>query len=113
MKKIIIIFVFCFVMIFAKAEFPPHVWIYWNDATTIPEFYQRCLESSRRALKDTRWEIKLLTDSNITLFLTTEEFDLEMYKKHVVYMQFLSDLFRYKILQKYGGVYIDISGFLV
>jgi inositol phosphorylceramide mannosyltransferase catalytic subunit len=69
----------------------------------LPEKYKFCIESWKRHHQD--WEIKLWTDDDIESFQLHNKEAFNLAKN---YGQ-KSDIYKYEIVERYGGVYIDID----
>ncbi len=69
----------------------------------LPERYKKCIESVKKHHPD--WEYKLWTEKDVKAFKFSTQ---KIYNKASSNQQ-KSDILRYEILSKFGGVYIDID----
>ena len=87
---------------------PRTIWIYWRQGeSSLPFLVRTCLESWR--VHHPEWEIRLLDHDEVTRLIDMEEFD----NRPEIGLQALSDIIRVKLLQRYGGVWVDASLFCV
>jgi mannosyltransferase OCH1-like enzyme len=84
--------------------------IWWNETDDIEEKYQQLIDKNEKILEAyphyifTRKDIKLFLKQNQEL---KEIFD--KFSKEVNSYYFQSDLLRFMILYKYGGIYLDLD----
>ena len=82
---------------------PKIVHLIWVGPKTPPPIFHECLESIRKHLSE--WECKIWTDKDVaTLDLANQKF----YDEETNYGA-KSDILRYELLYKFGGVYLDID----
>lgn len=87
-------------------EHPHKVWVCWfQGMEQAPEIIRICQESLRRHLKER--EIIVLTDDNISQYVTFPEHILRKYQKGIIPRAHYSDLLRLEVLTRYGGTWID------
>lgn len=82
---------------------PKIVHLIWLGPNKAPEILDHCIASIHEHLPE--WGLKIWTDVDV------EEFNLvnkEWYDKETNYGA-KSDIFRYEILYRYGGVYLDVD----
>ena len=84
------------------------VWVCWfQGMEQAPEIVRICQKSLRRYLKDR--EIVVLTDDNISQYVTFPEHVRMKYKKGIITRAHYSDLLRLEVLTRYGGTWIDAT----
>ncbi len=82
---------------------PKIVHMIWVGPKNLPDVYFRCRESVRKYLRD--WEFRLWTDEDIEGFNLVNKAAYDEEKNYGG----KSDILRYEILDRYGGVYLDID----
>lgn len=106
----LIVYFFKFVYYNIKKQMIPKViYLYWDDKV-LPPFIQKCYENIKE-INDT-WTVKLYNMSDIEKIKNKPKFMMQ--KSNIPIIQEdnkrrISDWFRLYILNKHGGVYIDIS----
>lgn len=84
------------------------IWVCWfQGMENAPEIIRICQTSLRRYLKDR--EIIVLTDENISQYVTFPKHIQEKYQKGKIPMAHYSDLLRLEVLTRYGGTWIDAT----
>jgi len=89
-------------------DLPKIVWSYWgtNDLNNIPLSVKQILNDRNEKLKSKNWNIKMLNDISIYEYINKDEFPLNYLELSI---QAQSDWIRLKLLQKYGGLWLDAS----
>lgn len=83
---------------------PKIIWVYW-DTIILPEHINLIIQNNKNILGDT-WTINILNDENLKTYLDIETFPKNYYSLKV---QHKADFIRLKILEKYGGFWMDAS----
>jgi len=84
------------------------VWVCWfQGIENAPLLVRRCYESIKKNLSDK--EIILITDENLSEYVTFPEYITEKYKSGAITRTHLTDLLRLELLTKYGGIWIDAT----
>lgn len=86
--------------------YPRIIWAYWNSRS-VPDHIKEYVDFSNRSLVN--FTLCLLTPANLSDYLDTQSFPLYFNKTHVAGQ---ADYIRVCLLEKYGGIYIDISTYL-
>ena len=82
------------------------VWICWMQGREeAPDLVKACINSIEENLKD--FEIIILTEKNISNYITFPEHILNKYREGKITRTHFSDILRVSILCKYGGLWID------
>ena len=83
--------------------------MYWRQGggNNLPFLVRTCLESWR--IHNPAWEVRLLGHDELTRLVDLDGFD----RRADIALQALSDIVRVKLLQRYGGVWVDASLFCV
>lgn len=76
---------------------------FWFGKNPKPKIFKTCLKSWKKYLPD--WEIKEWTEENCDVYIN--EFTTYAYKTKN--WSFISDFYRCYVLEKYGGLYLDID----
>ena len=84
------------------------VWVCWfQGMEQAPEIIKICYTSLQRYLKDR--EIVVLTDDNISQYVTFPEHIQRKYQEGMIPKAQYSDLLRLELLTRYGGTWIDAT----
>ncbi|MGV1001609.1 glycosyltransferase family 32 protein [Empedobacter falsenii] len=89
----------------SEKNIPKIIWSYWHEGG-IPKSIKCCIESWKYYNSD--YEIRFLNKNTIKEYLP--DFIFEDYS--ISNPVFFCDLIRLKLLEKYGGIYLDASVFL-
>jgi hypothetical protein len=85
------------------ASLPKRIWILWFQGDEgMPWLVQRCYESWVEC--NPSWEVILLSDANLNQYVDLDYSSLSYLGKAP-----LSDLIRFELLAKYGGVWVDAT----
>lgn len=84
---------------------PKIIWTYWHEPE-LPSLLKKFINTWKKHNPD--FKIIILNNKNIKTFLPTEDLDILNYKKNKTPTRF-SDIVRYNILYKFGGIWSDIS----
>jgi hypothetical protein len=82
---------------------PKIIWTYW-DNEELPKLISQIIDNNNKILHD--WKINVLNDKNINTYLDKTNFNNKYDSLSVTHK---SDYIRLKLLEKYGGVWIDAS----
>ena len=82
---------------------PKIIWTYW-DSEDRPKLINQILNNNKITLSE--WTINILNDNNINLYI---DIDKNNNKFTSLGSTHKSDLIRLKLLEKYGGIWIDAS----
>lgn len=83
----------------------PVIWSFWNDKDKLPKSVYICLESWKKFMP--RCIICLLSPKTLLNFLDKE--DIPTGSRQI---QFMTDIYRIMLLEKYGGLWLDSTLFL-
>jgi hypothetical protein len=86
---------------FEENKVPKIIWSYW-DNSEVPDFIKKCRKNWKKFAPN--YEIKCLNKSNITQYIDNMP---ENWESLPAYRQ--ADVLRLKLLEKYGGIWIDAS----
>ncbi len=95
---------------YSEPEFeePEHryIWtLWWQGEETAPPLIQSCFSSIRRNANGA--ELVILTKDNYRKYIELPEYILEKREKGYISFAQLSDIFRFTLLEKYGGLWLD------
>lgn len=83
-----------------------YVWVCWlQGIEKAPKLVLVCYRSIQQHLQDR--EVKLLTDENISQYVSLPEYIEKKYKEGIIPTAHYTDLLRLELLIKYGGTWID------
>ena len=82
------------------------IWIlWWQGEDSAPELVKACIKSIKRNANGA--EVTVITKDNISSFIDIPDYIFEKRKKGWVSFAQLSDIIRFLLLEKYGGLWLD------
>ena len=83
---------------------PKTIWMYWNTIL-LPEHIKLMVNNNKKILGN-EWIINILNDENLKNYL-----DINQFSKNydTLQVQHKADFIRLKVLEKYGGIWMDAS----
>jgi predicted peroxiredoxin len=90
-----------------SSNIPRHIWTYWDSETITNKIVLTCIESWRT--HNPEYEITILNPSNVKNYIDIDLKSLKMNDSP----QHEADIIRAHVLEKYGGVWIDASVYMV
>lgn len=87
------------------------IWICWfQGEENAPEIVRKCINSIRE--HSSGHEVIILTEENITDFVTIPNIVLEKYRRGLISKTHFSDIVRLNLLAQQGGLWIDATIFM-
>lgn len=94
----------------SKNPYPDKIWVcWWQGLDNAPELVKACVESIRRHAGSR--EVILITDDNLHQFVTFPSHITALVKSGAITRTHLSDLLRFSLLSRYGGMWLDATFF--
>ncbi len=85
--------------------YPNKIWTCWfQGVDNAPEIILKCLNSIKKYHKE---DVIILTDDNIPTYLDIPDYITRKRKNGIISNTHYSDIVRYMIIEKYGGVWLD------
>ena len=95
----------------ATNPYPDKIWTMWlQGLDNAPEIIQKCITTIQKKYGD---DLIILTHENILNFLDIPPFIGEKYKKGFITHTHYSDIIRFLLIEKYGGLWLDGTTFLL
>jgi mannosyltransferase OCH1-like enzyme len=93
---------------------PRIIWLFWDSGhENAPLSNQLAVESIKRRAKESGFEVKLVNNNNVHLYLDNETLARIDYSlknaKVTVFPQSKSDFIRLALIAAHGGIYLDSS----
>lgn len=89
------------------------VWIFWwQGEETMPELVRACVNRTKKMLSHDETRICIVTKANFRKYVDIPEYILEKLHLETMSIQAFSDVLRYALMCKYGGVWIDATVYL-
>lgn len=85
-----------------------YVWTMWLQED-VPEIIQMCIESIKEQYKN----VIIISEKNLSSYVNVPDYILYKYKKGKITPPHFSDYIRCCLLDKYGGLWIDASCFML
>lgn len=94
-------------------EFPKMIWTMWQQGEAqIPETVQTSMKTIKDFAKRNDCKFYLLTDENLADFINIPSDITDKYKKKELSAAHYSDIIRFSLLYKYGGIWMDATLFV-
>jgi hypothetical protein len=90
-----------------SSNIPRHIWTYWNSERIDNKIVLTCIESWRK--HNPEYEITILNPTNVYKYIDINLKNLRMNDSP----QHEADIIRANVLEKYGGVWVDASVYMV
>ncbi|GHT66598.1 hypothetical protein FACS189452_02760 [Bacteroidia bacterium] len=92
--------------------YPNKIWTCWlQGITNAPEIVQQCVKSI--VAQDKTGEVILLDNTNIAQYVEVPQHIAQKWRNGIISNTHYSDVIRLLLLEKYGGVWIDSTTFLL
>ncbi len=86
----------------ATDNFPKIIWMYWHDGEhAAPQLVRYCIDSWRKNNPD--WDVRVLDSSNAGVYADIA------YVPAGTRLQLVADALRLELLERYGGVWADVT----
>lgn len=90
---------------------PAPIWIcWWQGENDAPPMVKRCIESIK--LHSNNHPVQMITFDNFRQFVDIDEPIVEKVRKGLFKLAHFADLVRFKLLAKYGGLWLDSTIYL-
>lgn len=87
------------------------VFTFWYQGlANCPDIVRLCIESMRKHIKG--HPLIVITQDNISDFITFPRYIQEKLEKGIITLTHFSDILRFSLLEKYGGLWLDATVFL-
>lgn len=87
-----------------------NIWIYWAQGIeNAPDLVKVCVQSVVDRTGGGNYKVTLLSDANLSEYLSLPQFIIEKYQKGKIMRAHFSDLVRIALLNQYGGIWIDAT----
>ena len=94
-------------------EFPKIIWTMWQQGEAqMPEMVKASMKTIKDFAKRNKCEFHLLTNDNLEHFVNIPKDITEKYKKKELTAAHYSDIIRFSLLYKYGGIWMDATLFV-
>jgi len=91
-----------------KNEFNKNIFVFWAQGfNNLPEIPKKCIENIEKFYPD--YKILKITLDNFEEYVEINENIIKLYKEKKISIQTFSDILRYNLLYKYGGVWCDAT----
>ncbi len=83
-----------------------YIWtLWWQGEESAPPLIKKCFEEMKRNANGA--EVVILTKDNYKNYIELPDYILEKREKDYISFAQLSDIFRFTLLEKYGGLWLD------
>ena len=84
---------------------------WWQGEESMPPLVKTCYERIKSKLDD-RLQLHLITEKNYINYVDLPQVILEKYKEKKITLIHLTDILRYDLARRYGGIWIDSTVYL-
>lgn len=85
-----------------------NVWVFWwQGVTDAPELISICINSMRTHLKN--WELTIVDKDNYLELVELPDCIVNQFNRGAITLTHLSDIIRFQLLYKYGGLWLDAT----
>jgi len=84
---------------------------WWQGEAQMPEIARMCHKRLKQVIPQDRAQLHLITLENYAQYVEIDPHIVEKFQKGVVTMTTMSDVLRFKLLEKYGGYWLDATLF--
>ena len=95
----------------AVTEKTPIWCCWWQGEAQMPEIVRMCHARLKQVIPTDRAELHLITLENYASYVNIEPHILDKFNRGVITMTTMSDVLRFKLLEKYGGYWLDATLF--
>lgn len=89
------------------------IWVFWwQGEKEMPFIVKKCYENLRHNIPKEKCEIKLITKDNYENYVNIPSYIIEKVKQGKISLIQFSDIIRFNLLYKYGGLWIDSTIYL-
>jgi len=91
-----------------KNKFDKNIFVFWGQGfDKLPEIPEKCIERIEKMYSD--YNIYKITLDNYKDYVNIDENLIDLFEKGNISIQTFSDILRYNLLYKYGGVWCDAT----
>lgn len=88
------------------------VWCcWWQGVESMPELVRLCHERLLQVLPAEKAELHIITNDNYKKYVDIPQHIIDKYEKHIITMATMSDALRFRLLERYGGYWLDATVF--
>lgn len=89
------------------------IWICWfSGENDMPEIVKMCYESVKKHYPKDISKIYLITSDNYNSYIQIPRYMVDKYEKKIISDAHFSDILRFSLLEKYGGLWLDATVFV-
>lgn len=84
---------------------------WWDNIDDSPILVKKCLDRIKKLYPE--YKINIISKSNITNYIEKDSIELTLLNNNKITIQSFSDLLRFHLIKKYGGIWIDSTVFFI
>lgn len=89
-----------------STDIPKQIWIlWWQGEKHAPSLVKICINSMRK--NNPSWKVTVLSENNYKEYIDIDPEVMRKYREGKIRIQHLSDLIRFELLYRYGGLWVD------
>lgn len=97
---------------YVKGEVAKNIFVFWwNGFDRAPKIVQKCFERIKELYHD--YKVFGISKDNVEEFIGKDSEEIEWLKNKRITIQMFSDILRFKLIYKFGGVWIDSTALVV
>ena len=88
------------------------VWCcWWQGTEQMPEIAKMCHDRLKQVLPEDKAELHVITLDNYQEYVDIPEHIIDKFNRKIITMTTMSDVLRFRLLEKYGGYWLDATVF--
>ena len=89
-----------------------HIWCcWWQGVEQMPEIVKMCHQRLKTLIPVDKAELHIITIDNYLQYVDIPEHILDKFNRKIITMTTMSDILRFRLLEKYGGYWLDATVF--
>ena len=89
-----------------------YIWCcWWQGVGQMPEIVKMCHERLKAIIPQDKAELHLITLDNYLQYVDLPEHIIDKFNRKIITMTTMSDILRFRLLEKYGGYWLDATVF--
>ena len=84
---------------------------WWQGVEQMPEIVKMCHERLKSVIPTNKAELHIITLDNYLQYIDLPEHILDKFNRKIITMTTMSDILRFRLLEKYGGYWLDATVF--
>ena len=89
-----------------------NIWCcWWQGVEQMPEIVKMCHERLKSIIPQDKAELHIITLENYLQYIDLPDYIIDKFNRNIITMTTMSDILRFRLLEKYGGYWLDATVF--